>query len=431
MPWSTNPATRRLLCLLIVILSAGWVYEAGKVWLAEHWASSELPEAWYRAAQFEPGNADYWYRLGRYRHLDFAGADLPQAISYYRRAVAIDPRSADYWMDLADAEELAGNAAEAQAAFERAKAVYPISAEVAWRYGNFFLRQGRLDEGLREIRRALESDPRLAGLAVSGCLRAGADPRRVFEEVLPKRVEIYLGALNYLTNEHQTDAAVAAWEKLAPMHPPSPMAAAMPLINQLIEQDRIETAARVWEEAIALAGWQGGAVSGGSLIWDGGFEGDPVGGGFGWRAQTDPHVEITIDAAGPHSGAHAIRLEFDGTTNVHFGGLFQYVAVKPQTKYRFTAWVRTEGITTNNGIRLQVTDPRHESELNLLTPVVTGTNSWMPQQLEFATGSQTHLLQIGVRRFASEKFDNKIAGTAWLDDVSLVPVSAAAGRGAP
>ena len=72
--------------------------------------------------------AENWYRLGRYRQLDFEHADIPLAISYYRRAVQLNPRSAYYKLDLASALEMSGNTAEADKYFRAAQENYPISA---------------------------------------------------------------------------------------------------------------------------------------------------------------------------------------------------------------------------------------------------------------------------------------------------------------
>ena len=42
--------------------------------------------------------------------------------------------------------------------------------------------------------------------------------------------------------------------------------------------------------------------------------------------------------------------------------------------------------------------------------------------MDFTTGPNTHIVQISLNRNPSEKFDNKLAGTIWLDDVSLTPL---------
>src|SRR5260370_27433586 len=128
-----------------------------------------------RGAALAPGNAEAWDILGRHRQLDLANADPSQAQQNYQRAVEDDPLSANYWMNLAGAYEANGDVSGAQKAFEHARAVYPLSAEVAWNYGNFLLRQDQDAAGYAEIRHAVQSDPRLLMLAISRVWRASHD----------------------------------------------------------------------------------------------------------------------------------------------------------------------------------------------------------------------------------------------------------------
>ena len=64
-------------------------YAGGKHALASHYALSSDPDNWERAARIEPDNPETWYRLGRYRQLDFDHADVPLSITYYRRAIKL------------------------------------------------------------------------------------------------------------------------------------------------------------------------------------------------------------------------------------------------------------------------------------------------------------------------------------------------------
>ena len=54
--------------------------------------------------------------------------------------------------------------------------------------------------------------------------------------------------------------------------------------------------------------------------------------------------------------ASSLRVAFDGTANVDFQNIWQYVAVKPNTRYRFGAYVQTEDLTTDSGIHFEI-DP--------------------------------------------------------------------------
>jgi len=98
----------------------------------------------------------------------------------------------------------------------------------------------------------------------------------------------------------------------------------------------------------------------------------------------------------------------------------QYVPVEPGRGYHFHALVRTEGITTESGIRFSISDPNHGDAVNVTTENFTGSRAWTPVEADLTTGPQTHFLLIGLLRSPSRLFDNKLNGTAWIADVSLL-----------
>lgn len=426
----TNPAQRWAFLSGVFLVAAALGFLAGKDALAEHYARSANAEEWLRAARLEPGNASHWARLARYRHLDLERADVPQAIRYYHRALAIDPRAAYTWTDLAGAYELAGDLPRAREAFETAEAAYPISAEVAWRYGNFLLRQEQFPQAFTEIRRAVKTDPRLAKLAISRCWRATRDIHLILERALPPDAEVYQAALDYLVSEHETGAALVAWQRLLALGHAVELPRAFPLLDELIQSDRIEEARQVWKQAFAAAGLSAGEPSGGSLVWDGGFEGPFTNGGFGWRQYNIAGASFDFATETHHSGARSLRVTFDGSANLDFQHLVQFVPVEPNKRYRFAAHLRTDAITTDSGVRFAIF-PHGPGERPVLTPNLMDTQPWALDETEFTTGPQTRLVEIVLRRMPSQKLDNKIQGTVWVDDVSLTPLAPAAARRAP
>jgi tetratricopeptide (TPR) repeat protein len=113
--------------MALAFAAALWVIYAGAVHaIAGHYAGSSSPEDWSRAARMEPANGENWYRMGRYRQLDFDHSDIPVAISDYQRAVELNPESSFYKLDLASALEMAGKNAEAEQYFRAAQKNYPM-----------------------------------------------------------------------------------------------------------------------------------------------------------------------------------------------------------------------------------------------------------------------------------------------------------------
>ena len=421
-----KPIWRWLIFSGILVAAGSLAFSAAQHALAAHWAASPDSEMWLRAARREPLNADLWYQLGRYRQLNFEHSDLPLAISYYRRAISINPGSASYWMDLAGAYESAGDAAQAEQAFRKAREVYPVSAEAAWRLGNFLLRQGRIPEAFQNIHDAVLTDPKFTSLAVSRCWRSTRDIGRILTAVLPDQAGANWGAIQFFVESREPVPAMAVWERLAAHASSFPVSEAFPLMDMLVETHRAEDARTVWIQALSAGGIHAEAALNAGLMWNGGFEQEFLNGGFDWRVSAAGGAQMSWDEQIVHSGRRSLRVDFDGSANVDFQNIWQYVLVQPATRYRLSAFFRAQDLSTDSGMRLEIRDIPNPGAPLRFTPNVSGTQSWAEEAAEFTTGPDTKLLQVVLRRTRSEKLGNKIRGTAWIDDVTLLPLSPSA-----
>ena len=408
-----------LFLAVLLLLAGGFSFEAGKGWLAAHWAASPRSEDWFRAANLEPGNAEYWHRLGLFEQWDMEGDDLQRAVRYYQKASEVNPRSDIYWMDLAGACEMLGETSRAREAYEKAKLDHPVSPEVSWRYGSFLLRQGDTAKAYAEFRVALMRDPELETSAIAQSWKAGASASQILNEILPAQSEYYLVAMDFFLSQQQDAAALLIWNRLLDLKQPFEIQQAVPLVNDLIAQDRAAEARGVWQQALAATHWVVDASSDSSVLFNGGFEHDLVNGGFDWQELPVQGASFDIDTGVAHSGARSLRINFDGSVNQDFSQLVQWVAVEPRRRLRFAAYLRTEGISTDSGVRFLIYDPHHPTVPQTLTRDLTGTHPWSLVDTELTTGPETRLLAIVLRRLPSRKFDNKLQGTVWVDDVSL------------
>jgi tetratricopeptide (TPR) repeat protein len=419
----TNPALRLLALVGILAISALLAFLGCRHAIVEHWAGSPNADQWLLAARWEPANPENWYRLGRYRQLDFENSDLQQAILYYRRATTIDPKPARYWLDLAEAYETAGNAAQAEDAFRKAQQDYPISADVAWRFGNFLLRQGREQEAFQQIDRAVSTDRKLTPLALSLCWRSTQDIDLILRAALPADPDVDWDAIRFFVDLSQPDAAIAVWKRLLVDSPVFPISRALPLVDMLIGAKRADDAETVWQRALSVAGVAPPPGTPHSLVWDGGFEAALLNGGFAWRYRPIQGAQMDLDEENVHSGSRSLRVVFDGSENVDFANLWQIVIVQPNTRYSFSAYLRTEELTTESAIRFEISDANNPADLHVLTSGAIGTQPWTLDGIGFTTGSTTRLLLISLRRTRSTMLANKVRGTAWVDDVSLIPAT--------
>jgi tetratricopeptide (TPR) repeat protein len=414
-----TPLRRGLFLAAALLLTGVLAYFTGRIWRAEIHAGRADLESWQRAAQIEPGNGDHWYRLGWFHQNDFASLDFDEAIANYQLALQRNPRSADYWMDLASAWEATGEIERAREAFGRAREAHPISGEIAWRLGNFHLRQEELATGFSEIRRALELDSKLTRLAVSLCWRAGGRVEDILENALPSSLEPRLLALEYFVSQREIEPALTTWETALRTGKTVELRRVVAFVDMLLGQRRLDTARTVWDQALVAAGFVAPASDPPPLVFDGGFATEPLNGGFGWRVLPAPGTRADFDEGDFRSEPRSLRLHFDGTTNVSFRNVWQLVPVEPNRPYRFSGYLRTESVSTDSGIRFWITDAINRGALDVQTHNVVGSQPWALEELVFTTSPETRLVRIDVLRIPSRKLDNKLSGQVWIDDIAL------------
>ena len=415
----SNPLARALFSLIVISICASLAYLDGKSLIAAAFNSTSTLQLWETAARLEPYNAAYWEKLGLYREWDMERRDLVTAARYFQRASQLDPLSAKFELELANVEETRGEISEARQAYQVANRDSPQSADVAWQYGSFLLRQGDTQAGFSEVRRALENDPSLETSALAECMRTGANTTVIVDEALPQRSEAYLAALDYFVWQKRTDAALVVWTRLLRLGQAFAMPRALPLVNELIDEDRISEAKTVWDQALLASRWPVDPMNTESLIFNGGFENNLLNGGFDWREFQQTGISYSFDNSIAHSGRRSLRITFDGSQNLNFQHFYEYVLVQPNKHYRLSAFLRTENISTDSGIRFEIVDSGNHAVLPVLTPDVIGTSPWKQVQANVNAGAETDLLEIVLSRIPSEKLDNKFKGTVWVDDVSL------------
>ena len=142
---------------------------------------------------------------------------------------------------------------------------------------------------------------------------------------------------------------------------------------------------------------------------------------FDWNLGHAEGVEVARDCTTAWSGNCSLRISFAGTQNLDFAAASQLAFVTPGP-YRLHASIRTEGLTTDHGIRFRISDAELLARLDVIFGQFNGTMPWSPVEQDLAVPSQTKLLRVQVIRQPSVKFDNKVSGIAWIDELKLEPI---------
>ena len=368
-----------------------------------------------RAIRLEPGNAEYRELLGR--NLALSGASLEEAISNYRAALHLNPYDARSWLDLAGAYQVEGRINEQEESVERAVKADPTTPHVAWEAANFFLVQGDREKALHHFRVVLANDDLGAvDRALELCWRATGDTNQVVDQALPPRADLYLRFLHLLISKQEVAAAELVWNRLVGLHQPFSPELALPYFRLLIVKQEVEAAKAAWQQLSTVdPSLQPYLPSHENLVVNGGFEENPLNGGFDWWYVPNPHAALAIDTSEFHSGTRSLSVTFDGQSSPD-AGIFQFIPVKPGTVYEFSTESRTEDIDSASGPRFAIVDAYTNSSF-VLTDDVLGTTPWRLQRTEFQTGPNTVLLLLKVVR---EPAAPLIRGKLWIDDLKLV-----------
>lgn len=409
--------------ILLALALLYCVYVVARRGIAHWYFRNPTPERLRQAIRFDPGNPMYWAALARVTQYSHEGGDLEEVIRLYEKATRLGSHRASYWAELGGVYELAGQSEQAGAAYQRARDLFPNSPEINWQLGNFYLRTGKTQQALAAFQKVIVGDPDLRPQVFDLAWRASEDAELILGEMIPADAGIFFQYLNYLVAKQRIAAAEAAWTRLLALGLGFEPEKAFPYLDALIRHQRLDALLAAWT---ALAERYPARMRQrrftANLFTNGDFESEILNGGLGWRVEATEGVVVSVDTLTAFDGAHALKIRFEGTRNLNYHHVYHYIPVQPNTFYRFVGYMRVQDITTDSGPRFQLYDRYDTSRLFLSTENLVGTSSWSSQQLELKTHPATRLLVIRVARPPSRKFDNLIAGTLWIDRLSLTPI---------
>ncbi len=392
-----SPNGRFLLVICSAILAALLSYFGMRNALAAHYQDADTRAGYERAVQLEPADARNWYLLGRSYLYDLEQPDAARAIQAFRKAVSLDPYSAETMLDLANGYDGEGDTARARESYVAAQKVYPLSAEVCWSYGNFLLRQGQQQEAFAQIRKSVELEPKRATEAFALAMRVQPDPKVLLDTVIPASTADYLPIIRTLANAGDLDTAQVVWERLIALQSIGlrpielqpiglqqrvPISDLVAYVNAVKQRRGPAASVRAWQEAVSMMQNPPPPDPPGSLLWDGGFESGYAGGGFAWHySEHIRNVQVAFDSTEKHSGNRSFRILFNGRENLNLADGCHDIVPEPGTHYLLTSWIKTQSLTSSEGVRLQifVFTPDHNEAVT--TEEVHGSNDWKQIQL--------------------------------------------------
>jgi tetratricopeptide (TPR) repeat protein len=399
--------------VLVVCMAAVVCY--GQIAVRQYWAyrlsrANDFARL-QRAAALEPANADYRYRIANYLFL--TDADLGAAIQQYRAAIAINPWVSLYWLDLSRAYLAMDKNQEQAEAVQQALDVDPTTPATIWTAANLYVAQGDQARGFELLRRYILNDPEHADRALLFCWRITHDAAVILGEVLPRSSQNYSLFLNFVIHQNDVAAAQETWARLIGLNERFPMQTGVRYVSFLILNHQPEQARDAWKQLAFLNPSLLAYLPRSNLVVNGGFEEEMLNGGWDWWYVKLPDVQLAMDTSQFHGGSRSLRIHIDGASSE--AGLRQYVLVKPDTTYEFSAAYRADPLEGAHGFYFAVFDAAANTPL-AVTDDVIGITPWREASVRFKTGRNTRMVMILIGHAGGDL----LRGNFWVDDVRLV-----------
>lgn len=401
--------------LVLMCLGALSIYVGGAVgvYLARRSADSSSVEGVERAMRLAPYNAEFPHLLGL--QLSASDQDDDGAIANLRKAVALNPNSGRYWLDLASVYQVTGNVEKENEAVRSALSAEPGNPEVAAEAAQYFLVAGDAGRALPLFRQALAQDPQAARAILLVCWRETRDANLLLAQVIPGRPELQLAFLQILAEQKETIAANQVWQYLVASNKSFEPQLSFFYLDYLLKEHEVASFDRAWHELANLSPNLRAYLPNDNLIVNGGFEQPLLNSGFDWRREAADHITAGIDDNVAHSGTRSLSLSYDGSP-AYDAGWRQLVPVQPNTDYEFSAWIKSENVTSSSGPRIAIVDAYSGANL-LLTDDVLDTHPWQEIKGAVRVPADTELVVVKIVRAPA---NTRIRGRVWIDDLRLV-----------
>jgi hypothetical protein len=320
-----------------------------------------------------------------------------------------DPAAPYRWCDVGESLQKAGRTAEARYCFSRALSLGPHIPYMLIRAARFHFDQGENAEALAMMASALEGNPGFDRTVFADYDRRRIGIHDVLRHGLPPNPGVWRSYLRWLVAREGSDGAIVWTSAVQRGYADDTLA--REYVAALLGKRRPDAAADAWA-LYAGSRSEGYLVS--NRIFNGGFELDPTSSPFDWQIGARRGMTVSIDDDMCYAGRRSARIRFDGTENVASIDLSQ-TAFVPPGRYTFQAYVKTDRISTDQGVFFAISG----TGVSATTEKLVGTREWWPVEASFQVPANAGLVAVTIRRTPSLKFDNQVRGTIWIDQVRI------------
>lgn len=370
-----------------------------------------------QAVRILPNEPSIHRELGLIYLLDPLQHDIDAAAWHLHRAVELSPFDYNLQLDWGRALEQQNKLQVAEQAYQKAIALAPNYFRPQWRYANFLLRQDRTDEGVAQLIRLIETDPDLAMHTLDVIWQAtnGSSQALIRLGEQLRSDQIRADVVMFLSRHNYVNESIRLWQQLTDSR--LRVNSGLQLVSHLWQQRRWDDSQQLWHEIVQTR--FGSVPAQDRILWNGGFEHDPLDAPLDWRLENSAAISTSLDSTIRRSGARALRIEFKQTDGVRLSNLYHDVVVNASTAYQLEFFYQTQGLLPRNGLMVEVVDPDDAGRVRASAPL-SNPDQWTMESIAFSTSAQTRVVRIRIVRSPINPLHDYIAGRVWFDDFRLI-----------
>lgn len=323
--------------------------------------------------------------------------------------VQLDQSNPHVWASYGEYLAGVGELDAAARAYDQAAALGPGLAPVLMRAANFDFSHERSAQGLALVPKILLQTSDFDEILFSYVDLSARPVSELMGMAIPASPAPARAWLAWLRGRAPEADVRAVWDWLH-SNGLSDDATAADAVNALWQRKAYTAARQIWMDYTNQSGPVGGGTE---MLANTEFGSVPSRTPFDWTLAPAPGVTFT------HNDGLEVR--FLGEANVAAVGVAQQTVVLPG-RYRFTAVVSADQVSTDEGVGFQIVDGEDASRLHVETARVRGTVARTELALDVTVPPETQILRVALTRTPSLKFDNKVSGVLRVHRVSLAPV---------
>jgi len=341
--------------------------------------------------------------------------DYGKSLGSFEQAVKLSPSDYKLWIEFARANEQAGEVEKAESAFRQAIKLAPDYSSAHWFFGNFLLRQNRVQEAFVELRKSAENNVIYHQQVFSLAWNIFGQDVIELEKIVGESPELQAGLAKFYAAKGRAEDSLRVWNLLSEKDKQENIEGVRVIARSLYEKQLFRSAI----EFVRQLGIEPEAKS--EAIQNQSFEtsiSEPQEVYFGWKISQIEKITVKLDPTQKHEGNRSLRITFNGYSQPTLFNISQIVTVESKARYRLSFWIKTESLKSGGNPTLEIYNVADNKTLATTAPFTGGTNDWQSVSVEFTAPENSEAVALRTTRAYCDG-QCPIFGTLWYDDFKL------------